>query len=432
MGPGCEAAVTAVLAVVRDPEGSVALMGIDALERLGPAAKGAIPTLCGLLPREDLREATLRALGSFGHAAAEAMPKVLEAAKQHGSGPQQAAFVRALQQIESADIAPVGAAATGTCREGDEVVIALNTSDIDDMPDALRGEVVGAPAHGHVEMRDRLHVAYCAGWGFVGDETLSWRPGDGRAQGQPVPLVISITPQTDPPQAVRFALVPGQPARLRVSFDKPPEKASAETAGNYTISNGIGVLAASLLEDQRTVELSTSELKIGEAYELSVHKLASRALAPVTLEADHVAFTARAVVPGLRGEWYGTKDLSGPSELVRVDPLLDFPQGPKPGRENYSIRWTGQVEAPTSGTYTFSLTCDDGGRLWVDGKQLVDGWRDQGATEYTGAIDLTARKPCDIRVEYFQGATDETLVLQWSGPGIAKGVVPTSALSTAP
>jgi hypothetical protein len=432
MGSGCDAAVTAIVAAARDRDAAAARAGIEALARLGPTAKPTIPTLCELLTRDDVREAVLDAIGSFGRGGASAMPQVLEAARRHGQGPQAAAFVRALQQIEPADIPPVGAPAAVSCQEGDEVVIALAATDVDDLPSELRGELVGTPLHGTVVVRDALHLAYHAGWGFVGDESLTWRPGDGRAQGEPVPLVISITPQPEPPKAVRFTMLPDQHERLRVAFDKPPEKSSAGTATNYGLSQGIRVLGATLLEDQRTVELRTSGIEPGKAYELSVHKVASRALAPKTLDADHIAFTARTVAPGLRGEWFDNKDLSGTAEAVRIDPVLDFPKGPKPGRENYSVRWTGQIEVPTTGTYTFFLTCDDGGRLWVDGKQLVDAWDIHGSTEYSGAIDLQAGKPCDIRIEYFQCLGDETLTLGWSGPGIGKGVVPTTVLSTAP
>ena len=38
--------------------------------------------------------------------------------------------------------------------------------------------------------------------------------------------------------------------------------------------------------------------------------------------------------------------------------------------DTFSARWTGQIEAPYSGTYTFYTVSDDGVRLWVNGVQL--------------------------------------------------------------
>jgi hypothetical protein len=430
-GPTVDGVVPAILGAARDSDAATARAGIEALGRLGPSVKDATATLCGLLARDDVREAALAALGGFGRAAADAMPQVLEAEKQYGHGAQLACFVRTLQQIEPKDIPPVGAAAKGSCREGGVVEIDLSASDVDDLPAALRGAVVGTPAHGRVEVRDRLHLIYHAGWGFVGDETLAWRLSDGRSPGQPVPLVISIAAEPDPPRAVNFLLM-DQHERLRVGFDKPPEKTSAETPANYAINQGISVLGASLLADERTVELRTSGLEPGTAYQLSVHKVASRALTAKTLEADSLPFTASQFVPGLRCETFANQNLTGQPESTGVSACLNFAKGPQPGREHYGNRWTGRVQAPAGGTWTFYVTCDDGGRLWVGGKQLVDAWRAQSATEYHGTIDLDAGKPYDIKVEYFNGAGGGTLTLSWSGPGTAKQIVPTSALSTTP
>ena len=47
--------------------------------------------------------------------------------------------------------------------------------------------------------------------------------------------------------------------------------------------------------------------------------------------------------------------------------------------DNFSAKWTGQVKAPVSGSYTFTVTGDDGVRLFLNGVKVIDGWRDQGA-----------------------------------------------------
>ena len=62
--------------------------------------------------------------------------------------------------------------------------------------------------------------------------------------------------------------------------------------------------------------------------------------------------------------------------LTRTDATVDFDwagAAPDPAvqADNFSVRWSGQVMAPVTGTYTFTTTSDDGVRLYVNG-QLLD------------------------------------------------------------
>ncbi len=69
--------------------------------------------------------------------------------------------------------------------------------------------------------------------------------------------------------------------------------------------------------------------------------------------------------------------------------------------DNYSVRWTGQVQATLTGNFTFTTTADDGVRLWVNNQLVIDNWVDQGATSRTSApIALVAGTKYDIRMEY--------------------------------
>ena len=84
--------------------------------------------------------------------------------------------------------------------------------------------------------------------------------------------------------------------------------------------------------------------------------------------------------------------------------------------------------APRSGTYTFFTQGDDGARLWVDGRLLVDDWADHGPVERSGTIELTAGRRYSIRLEYFERYWGATARLLWSSPAMPKEVVPQSAL----
>ena len=114
--------------------------------------------------------------------------------------------------------------------------------------------------------------------------------------------------------------------------------------------------------------------------------------------------------------------------VTRTDPVVDFawPAAPDPAvqADNFSVRWSGQLQTPVTATYTFTTTSDDGVRLYVNGQLLVDNWTDHAATANSGIIALTAGQRYDIRMDYYDHAVDATARLQWSYPGQATQVVP--------
>lgn len=95
----------------------------------------------------------------------------------------------------------------------------------------------------------------------------------------------------------------------------------------------------------------------------------------------------------------------------------------------YSVRWTGSLVAPATGSYTFFTLSDDGVRLWVNGTQLVNNWTSHSATENSGTISLTAGQRVFVRLDYQQLTVDAVIALGWQGPGIAKQTVPASTLN---
>ena len=136
---------------------------------------------------------------------------------------------------------------------------------------------------------------------------------------------------------------------------------------------------------------------------------------------------------GLSAVYFDHQDLTGPA-VLRTDPTIDFAwagnaspvAGIAPG--SYSVRWSGQVQAQITQTYVFSATADDGVRLWVGGRLLIDQWRDQAASESTGSIALSAGVKYDLVLEYYQAGGDTRIALAWSGPSTAKQIVPATQL----
>jgi hypothetical protein len=123
------------------------------------------------------------------------------------------------------------------------------------------------------------------------------------------------------------------------------------------------------------------------------------------------AFTAEGQ-PGFLGEYFQGRDLQGAPQL-RHDPDINFdwPNGPMEGfgPNNYCARWTSNFTAPKTGDYEFEASSDDGCRVWLDDKQILDGWSIHGTTKYVSSpIHLKAGQEHKFKMEYFQaegGAT---------------------------
>lgn len=92
----------------------------------------------------------------------------------------------------------------------------------------------------------------------------------------------------------------------------------------------------------------------------------------------------------------------------------------------FSVRWTGTVIPLVSGPTTFHTISDDGVRLWIDGRPLIDDWTGHGPTEDAGTIPLTKGKPVEIRLEWYQDSGGAAMHLSWSAAGLPRAIVPSS------
>lgn len=91
---------------------------------------------------------------------------------------------------------------------------------------------------------------------------------------------------------------------------------------------------------------------------------------------------------------------------------------PAPGvhKENYSIRWTGSLYAPVSGTYKLFVRVDDGVRLWVNGVKVLDKWQLQEVTTYGGQLELKEGEFYSLKIEYYNGPLHGVMQLLWESP----------------
>jgi outer membrane protein OmpA-like peptidoglycan-associated protein len=133
-----------------------------------------------------------------------------------------------------------------------------------------------------------------------------------------------------------------------------------------------------------------------------------------------VARVQAAVGDGLRGDYYQGINFERFVKMRR-DARIDFywPQEqPMPGvpAEEFSVRWTGWLLPPVTGHYVLHLAIDDGARLWLDGKQLLDEWRGQPLGYYDVPLDLQAGRPYRLRLDYCQYSREARALLLWERP----------------
>ena len=124
--------------------------------------------------------------------------------------------------------------------------------------------------------------------------------------------------------------------------------------------------------------------------------------------------------PGLKAEYFKNTKLAGAPFFVKIDPIdnANWIYGtrlPNLRKEpQFSIRWSGTIKVPETGEYNFILEGDDGYRLFVDGKTIVEDWTEhEEPTAKSNHVYLEKGKPHAIKIEYFQSSGRPQLFVQW-------------------
>jgi large repetitive protein len=113
---------------------------------------------------------------------------------------------------------------------------------------------------------------------------------------------------------------------------------------------------------------------------------------------------------------------------VTTGTVTNFSLTPRTQNDNFGFVFTGFLQIPTTGTYRFYTSSDDGSKLWVNNNLVVNNDGLHGPTEVQSAqISLTAGF-YPIRAEFFEAGGGETLTVSWQGPGINKQAIPSNRL----
>lgn len=111
--------------------------------------------------------------------------------------------------------------------------------------------------------------------------------------------------------------------------------------------------------------------------------------------------------PGFRGEYFANRSMSGEPVAVRIDTALNFNWGfvdPIQGvsADSFSVRWTGVIKFDESAEYTVKVTSDDGCKIRIGDKIVIDDYTPHGTLTRIGFFNFEAGKNYNIVVEYLQ------------------------------
>ena len=126
--------------------------------------------------------------------------------------------------------------------------------------------------------------------------------------------------------------------------------------------------------------------------------------------------------PGLRAEYFDNANVKGTPQFVRTDAKIDFDwSGQRPvdniPQENFSVRWTGTLgPVPSTGKYRLVTHNDDGVRLYIDGKLIIDDWKPEDSATQEAFVHFTAGSTHAIRLEYMQLTGGALCTLGWFPP----------------
>jgi beta-glucosidase len=123
-------------------------------------------------------------------------------------------------------------------------------------------------------------------------------------------------------------------------------------------------------------------------------------------------------VAGLSAEYFDNITLSGKPKVERIDKKINcgwtlFSPDEKLAYDWYSVRWTGKIKAPKAGTFKLGVEGNDGYRLYLDGKLIIDNWKKQSYQTILKDFTFEEGKEYDLKLEFFESAGNVKLKLVW-------------------
>jgi glucose/arabinose dehydrogenase/PKD repeat protein len=156
-------------------------------------------------------------------------------------------------------------------------------------------------------------------------------------------------------------------------------------------------------------QYSVEKLVLGGPHELRVEYFEGGGGARAEFTYDRIGEVASGN-GGYAADYFANRNLEGSPALSRTDEAIDFDWGggaPGDGvpADNFSARWTKSLFVTEAGSYKFTMTGDDGVRLYIDGQNVLDAWVGQSGTTLSATYHLT-QGTHEIKLEYFEAGGD--------------------------
>ena len=238
-------------------------------------------------------------------------------------------------------------------------------------------------------------------WSFTVPPKKAWRP--------------------NPPDGAKFvdadvdlSWMPGWGAKMHtVYFGETFEEVDNATGGTPQITTTYGL----------------DTLEMGKTYYWRVDEFD----AIETHKGDVWSFTTTTGGGGLLGQYFNNTTLRGEPVLTRIDPQIDFNWGagtPDPilSDNNWSARWTSDLNVLFADTYTFSVNSEGGTRLWIDGELVIDVWVSWVATRYASQPMYLDSGIHSLRLEFADFDRNAQQQLYWSAPSVPEEIIPAGPL----
>lgn len=238
--------------------------------------------------------------------------------------------------------------------------------------------------------------------------TLVQVQGSGWPAGQTVQITLN---DAAGPSAVLATATVDNAGRFTVGFLYPSDPRWSQP-GPHTISSAVAN-TATRAESLFTVLPPTPPVTATTGISATATQLGSPTAAPVDTPTPVIPTAVSTLTPlptvvviqNWRGDYWNNADLTGTPALIRDDANVDFVWGfDSPAatieRDNFSARWVRTVELPT-GRYRFFLEIDDGARLYLDDRLIIDDWRD-GAQRTLNSEQTLSAGSHQVRLEYYE------------------------------
>jgi beta-glucosidase len=133
---------------------------------------------------------------------------------------------------------------------------------------------------------------------------------------------------------------------------------------------------------------------------------------------DDVEAMPASALKNVQAEYFANTELKGAPTLKRAETQVDFDWGQaSPGAglpvDKFSVRYSGSFVAPKSGEISLGCRGDDGYRLKVNGKTVIENWSDHAAETRLARMKVEEGKSYPFELEYYENEGGAALTLGW-------------------